>query len=175
MRIYRGTGISCSDPDTVQWLTRAADQDHTEARGVLGLFYATEECGLTKDVARGFAMCAEAVSLWQTRVDEGNACAQTWLGYCYEHGIGVNKKDVTKAVRLYQLAVDQGNAPAQNNLGHCYQKGTGVDKDMTEAVRLYQLAVDQGHASAQNNLGLCYENGAGVDEDETDETDVVQL
>ena len=105
-----------------------------------------------------------AVKYYRLAADQGDAPAQSNLGYCYEFGKGV-AQDAKEAVRLYRLAADQGNAVAQKNLGYCYEFGKGVPQDYKEAVRLYRLAADQGFADAQFNLGNCYYNGQGVSQD----------
>src|SRR6185369_2600555 len=50
---------------------------------------------------------------------QGNSDAQYNFGYCYQHGIGV-EKNAENAVEMYQKAAGQGNASAQFNLGYCY-------------------------------------------------------
>ena len=94
---------------------------------------------------------------------KGDAAAQSYLGYCYYFGNGVNQS-YTEAVKWYQKAADQGNAVAQFALGLCYDNGNGVNQSYTEAVKWYQRAADQGNASAQNSLGYCYDQGNGVDQ-----------
>jgi len=86
------------------------------------------------------------------------------LGYCYNHGQGV-EKDISKAVGLYQQAADMGNPLAINNLGRCYEYGEGVEKDISKAVELYQRAADMGNSAAMNGLGDCYYYGQGVEKD----------
>ena len=71
---------------------------------------------------------ATALRLWRGLAEQGNAQAQTNLGYMYFLGHGVQKDDV-EAVRWYQKAADQGDATAQCNLGFMYDKGYGVPKD----------------------------------------------
>ena len=107
---------------------------------------------------------ATALSLLRPLATQGDAWAQSTLGYMYRDGQGV-PQDYKEAVRLFGLAAVQGFALAQNNLGSMYLKGWGVVQDHKEAVRLYRLAADQGDAQAQNNLGLMYDNGQGVVQD----------
>ncbi|KAH3760948.1 calmodulin-dependent protein kinase [Pelomyxa schiedti] len=89
----------------------------------------------------------------------------TFLGVCYEFGVGGVDKDIHKAVTLYQTAVDASHAQAMFNLGVCYENGIGVDKNIHKAVTLYQRAADSGLAIAMCNLGVCYKKGVGVDRD----------
>ena len=96
--------------------------------------------------------------------EQGDAKAQSSLGYMYATGEGVPKNDA-EAVRLYRLAAEQGFAKAQFGLGNMYRTGLGVPKNYTEAVRLYRLAAEQGFAKAQSNLGAMYGTGTGIPKD----------
>jgi TPR repeat protein len=55
----------------------------------------------------------EAARLYKLAADQGNAGAQSNLGFFYEQGRGGLQKDDREAARLYKLAADQGNAYAQ--------------------------------------------------------------
>jgi len=107
---------------------------------------------------------ATALWLWRPLAEQGNAYAQSALGFMYDNGVGV-RQDYTEAVRWYRKAADQGEAIAQNNLGVMYEGGRGVLQDAVEAVRWYRRAADRGVALAQNNLGIMYDNGRGVLQD----------
>ena len=96
--------------------------------------------------------------------EQGDAKAQTNLGYAYYNGEGV-AKDQGEAVRWYRMAAEQGNADAQIRLGFAYYNGEGVAKDQGEAVRWYRMAAEQGNADAQIRLGVAYEKGEGVAKD----------
>src|SRR5690349_14941142 len=64
----------------------------------------------------------EAVYWLALSAQQGNAYAQSDLGFCYEKGKGV-EKDLKEAIRFYQLSTQQGNAKAQFNLAVCYADG----------------------------------------------------
>jgi TPR repeat protein len=53
----------------------------------------------------------------QELADQGDARAQSDLGYMYGHGLGVSR-DAAEAVRWWRLAAEQGIAHAQEMLGH---------------------------------------------------------
>lgn len=93
----------------------------------------------------------EAVYWIQKAADKGYAAAQSQLGYCYEHALGV-KQDYTKAVKLYYKAAQQGLGAAQNNLAYCYQVGHGVEQDYAKAEKWYRKALENGTTVAQGNL-----------------------
>ena len=100
--------------------------------------------------------------------ERGITPAQNKLGYCYQHGEGV-QKDLNKAVYWYTKAAEQsneidnliefakmGNTPAQNKLGYCYQHGVGVQKDVDRAVYWLTKAADQGYTEAQKYLRVLF-------------------
>jgi TPR repeat protein len=103
----------------------------------------------------------EAIRWYRPAADQGNAEAETYIGYLYEKGFGVTK-DYAEALRWYRKAADQGRASAQRNIGNFYEQGLGVPRDYSEAMRWYRQAADQGNAGAQTNTGYLYEHGLGV-------------
>ena len=105
-----------------------------------------------------------ALRLLKPLADQGNASAQTNLGFMYDNGQGV-PQDYAAAVKWYRMAAEQGAASAQYNLGVMYAKGQGVPQDYAAAVKWYRMAAEQGYASAQTNLGAMYANGQGVPRD----------
>ena len=74
----------------------------------------------------------EALEIWRSLADQGNAKAQFNLGLMYDNGRGVTQDD-KEAVKWYKLAANQGNAKAQFNLGVMYDNGEGVTQDDKEA------------------------------------------
>jgi uncharacterized protein len=119
---------------------------------------------------------ATAIRLWRSLADQGNAVAQSRLGFMYQVGQGVPQDDAA-AASWYQKAADQGNASGQVHLGLFYDEGRGgLQKDDREATRLYKLAADQGNAQAQNNLGLFYDEGrGGLHKDDREATRLYKL
>jgi TPR repeat protein len=81
----------------------------------------------------------EAVRWYRKAADQGDAGAQSNLGFCYANGTGVAKDEV-EAVRWYRKAADQGDAGAQSNLASCYAYGKGVAKDEIEACAYWNLS-----------------------------------
>lgn len=96
--------------------------------------------------------------------EEGHPDAQGFLGYMYDHGLGV-AADIGKAVHWYRLAAEQGNAGAQTNLCASYANGYGVALDLKKAAHWCRLAAQQGYDGAQYNLGAAYYDGKGVGQD----------
>jgi hypothetical protein len=106
----------------------------------------------------------EAMRWDRQAADQGNAAAQTLVGYLYEKGLGVPRNSA-EALIWYRKAADQGHAPAQRNIGNLYEQGAGTARDYPEAMRWYRKAADQGNAGAQTNIGYLFENGLGVAQD----------
>ena len=104
---------------------------------------------------------AQALKIFRSLASQGNAPAQSNLGYMYYNGKGVTQ-DHQEALKWYRLAAAQGDAHGQNSLGWMYHKGQGVTQNNQEAVKWFRLAAAQGLAYAQSNLGYMYLNGYGV-------------
>ena len=94
----------------------------------------------------------------------GSAAAQCNLGYCYEHGIGI-EPNLTQAAMWYVTSAEQGNIVGRYNTALCYYHGIGVNVDRTKAVYWYTKAGEEGHAKALFQLGCCYLHGTGVAQD----------
>jgi hypothetical protein len=103
----------------------------------------------------------EALKLFQSAADHGDATAQFYLGVMYEHGLGI-PQDYETALKFYRWASEQGFPRAENNLASMYEHGRGVPQNYYTALNLYRLAADKGFPMAEFNLGLMYENGHGV-------------
>lgn len=101
------------------------------------------------------AAFADELSDLRERAEQGDAGAQTMLGYKYYIGDGVPEGD-KEALKWFRLAAEQGFAKAQYNLGNMYKYGDGVPEDDREAIKWHRLAAEQGFAKAQNNLGVMY-------------------
>ena len=72
---------------------------------------------------------ATALQEFRPLAGQGNAYAQTNLGFMYESGQGV-PQDYAEAVKWYRLAAEQGNALGQTNLGVMHEKGKGVPQGL---------------------------------------------
>ncbi len=64
---------------------------------------------------------ADTVRILSEGVGDGSMIAQLALGYCYEHGVGV-EKDTPHAVRLYRDCAQRGSESAYNALKQMYDK-----------------------------------------------------
>ena len=82
---------------------------------------------------------ADSVDLLKNRAAQGEAEAQSALGFKYVTGEGV-PQDYTEALKWYRLAAAQGDALAQYHLGLMYAKGYGVPQNHIEAHKWFNLA-----------------------------------
>ena len=126
--------------------------------------------GASEDCAAGAAYGQEeedyavALRLCRSLAEQGDAKAQSALGFMYTNGEGV-QKDYAASAKWYRKAAEQGYARAQSTPGFMYTTGDGVQKDYAEAVQRYRKAAEQGDAFGQSNLGFMYELGQGVPQD----------
>ncbi len=133
-----------------------------------------------------------AFSLYRPLADQGNADAQTSLGFMYQNAQGT-PKDTSQArfwyekaamkkqpYALFNLALlhsdgDQFKAyelfleaailevpPAQYEVALMLERGLGCAQNYSEAAFWYEEAAKRGHAEAFNNLGVLYKEGHGV-------------
>jgi len=82
---------------------------------------------------------------------EGNAQAQSAVGYMLSKGLGV-KRNRESAVYWYKQSASQGNTTAQFNLGMAYVKGRGVRRNLIYAYMWWDIAASLGHKRALKNM-----------------------
>ncbi|MGO9317143.1 MAG: tetratricopeptide repeat protein [Terracidiphilus sp.] len=109
---------------------------------------------------------AAQVKATRTLAEQGDAKAQSHLGYMYRYGQGVPLNN-DEALRWYRKSADQGYAAAEFGVGNMYFYGLGVLQDYTEATRWCRKAADQGYAPAQYSIGANYFYGYGVEKDDS--------
>jgi len=98
-----------------------------------------------------------ALKLWRPLAMQGNAFAQSNLGFMYDTGQGV-PKDLGEAAKWYRLAAEQGNPGAQSNLGSMYASGDGVPQDYVQAYLWASLAASRFPASAKEDRKQAAQN-----------------
>ncbi len=107
---------------------------------------------------------ATAMRLLRPLAEQGEAGAQTDLGWMYANGYGA-PQDYTQAAAWRRKAADQGNATAEFSLGLMYREGLGVPQDFARAAMWTRKAAELGHAGAQLGLGFIYREGRGAPQD----------
>ena len=171
-----------------EWLTKAAEQDHTRALFTLGCMLIVAESN-ESTVEKGFRLLGKAAKngladaqyvlamfngdikenesvffqLMQQAASQGHAEAQLELAFCYYIGKGCNK-DPEKVLYWTQQASNQSYSKAQYLLALAYSEGKGVTVNFSKAAQLLRAAADGGYADAQFELGRSYYIGQGVEQ-----------
>lgn len=119
--------------------------------------------GPLEDVVAAAERGDYATVTWLLRplAENGNATAQTNLGFMYDNARGV-PQDLAEAIKWFRLGALQGDAIAQYNLGAMYANGRGVSADYVQAANWYLLSAEQNYPWAQFYLGFFFTNGYGV-------------
>lgn len=102
-----------------------------------------------------------AMRAWLGQAKDGNALAQSNVGYLYEHGLGVSQSYV-EALAWYRKAANQNLAQAQFNIGTLYYYGYGVERNAREAVRWFRQGAQQKLAEAEYMMGVAHFEGQGA-------------
>jgi len=87
---------------------------------------------------------ATALREFRPLAEQGDADAQSYLGFMYHNGEGVLQNYKT-AFKWYSLAAEQGHANAQHNLGVMYHNGEGVLQDYVYAHMWWNIAASNGN------------------------------
>ena len=95
----------------------------------------------------------EAVRLYRLSAEQGDAEAQSNLGFMYANGQGV-PQNYKEAVKWYRLSAEQGYLLAQIDLGVMYEKGQGVPQDYVSAHMWSNLAGINGDKDAVKNRDI---------------------
>ena len=108
----------------------------------VAIFSSPASADRLRDGIRAFAAhdYVTAARIFLDLVPQGNAKAQTYLGYMFANGKGV-PQNYMAAAGLYRCASQQGFPEAQYMLGLMYDKGQGVPQDYVVAYALLNLAV----------------------------------
>jgi len=125
---------------SIQELTKAAEQADPDAQHVLGLCYYQGKPGLSQDfecAARFFRQAAE----------RGLRDSQWMLGQCYSKGQGVDQNEA-EAMKNYRSAAAQGHPAAQVLLANLYLQGIGVVKSIPTAIKYLESVVEGDHVAS---------------------------
>ncbi|WP_075215266.1 tetratricopeptide repeat protein [Mongoliimonas terrestris] len=102
---------------------------------------------------RGLYLTSLAIAL--EHATDGDATAQTLVGFIYANGYGVPKNPKEAAI-WYDLAAKAGDAGAMMELANLYALGVGVARDQARARTLLEAALAKGRKEAAYGLGLLY-------------------
>ncbi len=146
MRYLNGDGIEMDSQKAIDYLTRAAEDNHVEAQYQLGLCYLDG-----KRVERN----DELVRHWLDRAaSAGHTEAQYRFGLWYTTRPGPNSE---YGVGWLQIAARAGHMEAAYQAGLCYHKGKGgVLQDPESARHWLTNAAQAGHTTARHILDVHY-------------------
>lgn len=104
---------------------------------------------------------ANAYTYMKSAADAGHVKSFYFLGWMYDHGLGVTLSYET-AFYYYRTAALRGDSDAQFSVGWFYQSGLAVPQSYSRAAEWYRKSADQGNFQAQFRLGYLYEFGLGT-------------
>ncbi|RIB29749.1 kinase-like domain-containing protein [Gigaspora rosea] len=98
----------------------------------------------------------------QTSAENGNSYGIFMLGYCYEHGIDV-EKDENKAFSYYLKSAKMNNPRGTFQVGFCFYHGIGTKMDKRKAFKYYQKSAELNNSNGIFKTAVCYYYGIGVE------------
>ena len=138
-----GDGVTASDSDAVNWLTRAANAGNAVAQYRLGTLY---------ERGRGVPADPKLAHQWYEKAARGgNRKAMHNLAVSFAQGTGVDK-DYKQAARWFSAAAALGLLDSQFNLAVLYERGLGVAPSLRDAYKWYAIAAAQGDAESKSRL-----------------------
>jgi TPR repeat protein len=132
-----GEGVAKDKAMALEWLHKAAKQDHPDAYLSLGL--------ASGDANESFNYYLKAAEL-------ENTLAQGMVGERYRKGDGVDQ-DLEKAFEWWLKAAEQLSFQSQYNVACCYAKGEGVTQDLVTAYAWFTIAAPF-YGDAEEKLAL---------------------
>jgi TPR repeat protein len=156
--LLTGNGIAKDPVKALEWMKKAAAQNHADALGGVGYFY-----------AKGVAVPEddkEAIVWFRKGAERGSTKAQLNLGRALARGDGgeVNQEE---GLRWIDRAAESGFLDARYSQGETYLWGQfGRAIDYGKALAIFRPCAEQGHVDAQTNLGVMLREGLGTGKDE---------
>lgn len=180
----------------IQWLKKAAAQDHAEATFELASYYELG-IGVNKDYRMAQALYEEAIQqghrdaqfnlallmineqapfkdlkkareLMEGLAEKDDVDAKYSLSVMYSESLGTIPTNPDKTLLWLGAAAYEGHPQAQFNLGLQYLRGDFVKKDEKQAFSWFRKSAEKDMPEAQFNLALMYENGHGTNADLTE-------
>jgi TPR repeat protein len=148
---FAGTQLPRDSDKARLYLTQAAvhgDKDAQEMLARLGQPATDLTPFQQAELLGGSGQHAQAVALYRSLAEAGDARAQTRLAWAYEAGRGV-ESDLPEAARRFALAAEAGNAEAQYALAVMLRTGRGRAVDLQQSAQWLDRAAQQGHPAAQ--------------------------
>ncbi|MEL6201917.1 MAG: hypothetical protein AAFR39_06110 [Pseudomonadota bacterium] len=153
-----GYGVTQSDPSAKNYLERSH---------ALGYGQATADLAWMLMKARGGdADYPRAYRLMTLAAEAGIPSAQNWLGYMYNNGVGIEKKDPLRAKQWYERATRNGSDWAPNNLSLFYLTQGASQEEIEKGLSLLDLSIERGLIDAITTKGTLYYEGKIVSRDD---------
>jgi TPR repeat protein len=161
-------GNGLRDPaEAVRWLTRAAEQNDTQAQQSLASIYLAGfqkerlDQGLFAETVTSHADFSTALQ-WALRgAEAGSVSCQALAGYIYTMAPGA-LRDTAKAEHWYSKAAAQGSPQAHLGLGIGLLQNATTDEPTFAGVEHIRTAAEADLPDAHYYLAAIYERGIGV-------------
>ena len=129
---------------TLEWLEKAAAQDHPQAHTLLSTLY-QEGYGVAVDEAESVRLLRRAAVL-------GDPVAQTDIGVALREGSRL-AQNARESFEWFEKAAAQGYVDGQFNLALAYLNGTGVNQDLVRGVAWLEICREKNSRDAIRALG----------------------
>ncbi len=151
-----------TDQQIADFEGKAAHGD-VEAQKRLGLIYFVPDywdlkSSTPKEMHKARGDNKEALKYFMQAAQSGDALAQTYVGFIYDNGKGVDR-DYKAALKWYKMAEAQGFSAAQDLIGRMYRDGHGVPQNYSLAAGFFKKATLQFYANSQVHLARLYFTG----------------
>jgi TPR repeat protein len=156
--LLSGNGIAKDPAKALEWMKKAAAQNHPDALGGVGYFY-----------AKGVAVPEddkEAIAWFRKGAERGSAKAQLNLGLALARGDG-GELNQEEGLRWIDCAAQSRLLDARYAQGETYLWGQfGRTVDYLKAMAIFRSCAEEGHINSQVNLGVILREGMGTKKDE---------
>jgi len=139
--------------DGLDWLEKAASQEHVGALALLGLLYGSGD-QITRDPRRAIAYLQHAAAL-------GHGPSYLQLA----HLLHAEHAPIQEVLDTLIGASQAGSAEAEFTLARMYFSADGVEGDVPKAVKWLESAASHGHPQALFDLAVRHCRGDGVTQD----------
>lgn len=154
-KLIEGVEIVSDAESGLEWITSAAEKNHSRAQFMLGMTYY-----FGKLIPENRALAIQ----WVKKAADNNLVqAQYILGGMFH--TGYTEKNLAKAAKYFTMASNQGYVKGHVALATMYETGKYFPKSEKRAAKLYKKAAEQSNLLAQILLGGMYEDGRGVTRD----------
>jgi uncharacterized protein len=145
-KMYRfGEGVVKDSNKYFKLAGEAAKEGLVEAQLLLAANYMSGGSSMFPGPPKNYRIAAK---YYRMAAEQGNRKGQSWFGFCYYHGKGVEQNFIL-AHKWYRMAAERGDFLAQEKLGHMYYYGQGVPRDYLLAYKWLNLALPAFHPNDQ--------------------------